>query len=140
MTTVSQTSGVSTHSTSSANATSAASAASVDYQSFLKLLIAQMQNQDPTAPMDATQYVSQLATFSQVEQTIQTNNKLDQIMQSSMLSQAGSIIGLKVTSADGETSGIVKSVKLYSDGMIATLDTGAELAVGPGVTISPAQA
>ena len=34
---------------------------SVDYQSFLKLLMAQMKNQDPTKPMDSTQYVAQLA-------------------------------------------------------------------------------
>lgn len=142
MTTVPQTTGVNTTNTSantSAN-TNAASTANVDYQSFLKLLVAQMQNQDPTAPMDATQYVSQLATFSQVEQTIQTNNKLDSLLQSSVLSQAGNIIGLKVTSADGETSGVVKSVKLYSDGMMATLENGKELAIGPGVTISPAAA
>ena len=54
----------------------------VDYQSFLKLLIAEMKNQDPTKPMDSTQYVAQLATFSQVEQSVQINTKLDQILQS----------------------------------------------------------
>ena len=41
----------------------------VDYQSFLKLLVAQMKNQDPTNPMDSTQYVAQLAAFSQFEQS-----------------------------------------------------------------------
>jgi len=32
-----------------------------DYETFIKLLVAQMKNQDPTQPTDATQYVSQLA-------------------------------------------------------------------------------
>jgi flagellar basal-body rod modification protein FlgD len=110
----------------------------VDYQSFLKLLIAEMKNQDPTKPMDSTQYVAQLATFSQVEQSVQTNSKLDQIMQSSALSQADAIIGRSITSADGKTTGIVASVTLASSGLIAVLQDGTKVPVGPGVSIKPA--
>lgn len=110
----------------------------VDYQSFLKLLIAEMKNQDPTKPMDSTQYVAQLATFSQVEQSVQTNTKLDQIMQSSALSQADAIIGRSITSADGKTTGIVASVTLASSGLIAVLQDGTKVPVGPGVSIKPA--
>ncbi|RWA73872.1 flagellar hook assembly protein FlgD [Mesorhizobium sp.] len=110
----------------------------VDYQSFLKLLIAEMKNQDPTKPMDSTQYVAQLATFSQVEQSVQTNTKLDQIMQSSALSQADALIGRSITSADGKTTGIVASVKLASRGLIAVLKDGTEVPVGAGVSIKPA--
>ncbi|AZO28106.1 MAG: flagellar hook assembly protein FlgD [Mesorhizobium sp.] len=110
----------------------------VDYQSFLKLLIAEMKNQDPTKPMDSTQYVAQLATFSQVEQSVQTNSKLDQIMQSSALSQADALIGRSITSADGKTTGTVASVKLASSGLIAVLQDGTEVPVGAGVSIKPA--
>src|SRR5690348_13137352 len=90
----------------------------VDYQSFLKLLVAQMKNQDPTNPMDSTQYVAQLAAFSQVEQSVQMNSKLGQMMQSSALAQADSLIGRSVTSADGKISGIVDKVNLASDGIV----------------------
>ena len=110
----------------------------VDYQSFLKLLIAEMKNQDPTKPMDSTQYVAQLATFSQVEQSVQTNTKLDQIMQSSALSQADALIGRSITSADGKTSGTVASVRLANNGLIAVLQNGTEIAVGPGVSVKAA--
>jgi flagellar basal-body rod modification protein FlgD len=110
----------------------------VDYQSFLKLLIAEMKNQDPTKPMDSTQYVAQLATFSQVEQSVQTNTKLEQIMQSSALSQADALIGRSNTSADGKTTGVVASVKLASNGLIAVLQNGTEVPVGAGVSIKPA--
>jgi flagellar basal-body rod modification protein FlgD len=110
----------------------------VDYQSFLKLLIAEMKNQDPTKPMDSTQYVAQLATFSQVEQSVQTNTKLDQIMQSSALSQADALIGRSITSADGLTTGTVASVRLASSGLIAVLQNGTEVAVGPGVSVKAA--
>jgi flagellar basal-body rod modification protein FlgD len=121
-----------------ANPASAKSKTTVDYNSFLRLLIAQMKNQDPTQPMDSTQYVSQLATFSQVEQTVQTNTKLDQILQSSALAQADSLIGHLLTSADGETSGVVKEVRLTASGITAILEGGAEVAVGPGVTVKNA--
>lgn len=56
--------------------TAAATAAS-DFQSFLQLLTAQMRNQDPLSPIDSTQFVEQLASFSSVEQQIETNKKLD---------------------------------------------------------------
>ncbi|MDX8477633.1 flagellar hook assembly protein FlgD [Mesorhizobium sp. VK24D] len=118
--------------------TTATSKTAVDYQSFLKLLIAEMKNQDPTKPMDSTQYVAQLATFSQVEQSVQTNSKLDQIMQSSALSQADALIGRSITSADGKTTGTVASVKLASSGLIAVLQDGTEVPVGAGVSIKPA--
>lgn len=122
-----------------ANSTSTStSKTAVDYQSFLKLLIAEMKNQDPTKPMDSTQYVAQLATFSQVEQSVQTNTKLDQIMSSSALSQADALIGRSITSADGTTTGTVASVRLASSGLIAVLQNGTEVAVGPGVSVKAA--
>lgn len=48
-----------------------------DYNNFLKLLTAQIQNQDPLKPMDSTQFVQQLAQLSQVEQAVQTNQNLE---------------------------------------------------------------
>jgi flagellar basal-body rod modification protein FlgD len=119
-----------------ASQTPAKSKTAVDYQSFLKLLIAQMKNQDPTQPMDSTQYVAQLAAFSQVEQSIQINTKLEQMLQTSALAQADSLIGRTVTSADGEVSGKVASVRLLSDGLVAVLEDGTQMVVEPGVTIS----
>jgi flagellar basal-body rod modification protein FlgD len=119
-------------------ATTSTSKTAVDYQSFLKLLIAEMKNQDPTKPMDSTQYVAQLATFSQVEQSVQTNTKLDQIMQSSALSQADALIGRSITSADGMTTGTVASVTLASSGLIAVLQDGTQVPVTAGVSIKPA--
>lgn len=120
------------------SSTTATSKTAVDYQSFLKLLIAEMKNQDPTKPMDSTQYVAQLATFSQVEQSVQTNTKLDQIIQSSALSQADALIGRSITSADGKTTGTVASVKLANSGLVAVLQDGTEVPVGTGVSIKPA--
>ncbi len=113
----------------------ASKAQTVDYQSFLRLLVAQMKNQDPTAPMDSTDYVAQLATFSQVEQSVQINAKLDGILQASTFAQAGDLIGREIESSDGKIKGTVESVRLYSDGIMAKLTDGQELPVWAGVVI-----
>ena len=48
-------------------------------EAFLKLLVTQLQHQDPTAPQADTQFVAQLATFSQLEQLTQMNQSLTEI-------------------------------------------------------------
>ncbi|TKT77503.1 flagellar hook assembly protein FlgD [Aquamicrobium sp. LC103] len=124
---------ISTTNTGTTNTTNAAQ--TVDYQSFLRLLVAQMKNQDPTSPMESTDYVAQLATFSQVEQSVQMNNRLEQILQASTFSQAGDLIGREIESADGKIKGKVESVRLFSDGIMAILDNGEQLPVWAGVII-----
>jgi flagellar basal-body rod modification protein FlgD len=121
----------------SASPTSADSpSASLDYDDFLQLLMAEMQNQDPTDPMDTSEYIAQFAAFSTVEQVMQTNAKLDAMLTSSALAQADSVIGHTVTSGDGTVTGVVASLKITSDGPLATLTDGQQLILGEGVTIS----
>jgi flagellar basal-body rod modification protein FlgD len=125
-----------TATTTSKSSSDAAASASLDYDAFLQLLIAQMQNQDPTDPMDASEQISQLATFSQVEQSIQTNSNLESLIAQSSLTNASSYIGKTITSADGKTTGVVSSVEVTSDGLVATTANGKEIAIGDGITIS----
>ncbi|MGF0537361.1 flagellar hook assembly protein FlgD [Agrobacterium sp. ES01] len=113
----------------------ASSAASLNYDSFLKLLIAQMKNQDPTDPMDASEQVAQLATFSQVEQTIQTNTNLENLIAGSALSNAAYFVGKTITNNDGTESGVIASVKVYSDAIVATTVDGEEIPISVGVTV-----
>ena len=80
--------------------------------------------------------VAQIAAFSQVEQSVQINQKLDQMLQGSSLSQATSLIGKTVTSADGNTTGVVKEVKLGSSGLIAVTDGGKEIPITSGAKVS----
>lgn len=74
----------------------------LDKDAFLQLLVAQMKYQDPLEPTDNTEYISQLATFSQLEETQNMQSTLEQ-------SEANNLVGkqviLKVTSATtGETT------------------------------------
>ncbi|MBU1288817.1 MAG: flagellar biosynthesis protein FlgD [Alphaproteobacteria bacterium] len=50
-----------------------------EFNTFLKLLTAQLRNQDPLAPLDSTQFVEQLATFSSLEQDVKSNTSLETI-------------------------------------------------------------
>jgi flagellar basal-body rod modification protein FlgD len=108
----------------------------LDYDSFLKLLIAQLQYQDPTEPMDPSEHVSQLASFSAVEQQVRANAKLDSLLTAFSLSQAESVIGRTLTSADGDVSGKVTGVRIIEGGAVAMLDNGKEITLGSGVTIT----
>jgi flagellar basal-body rod modification protein FlgD len=56
-----------------------AGALAADFQTFLTLLTTQMRNQDPLKPMESTEFVAQLATFSGVEQQVRANDRLDAI-------------------------------------------------------------
>jgi flagellar basal-body rod modification protein FlgD len=109
---------------------------SLDYDAFLRLLIAQMKNQDPTKPTDPAQFVAQLASFSSVEQAIKTNNKLDALMTAMAMSQAEGLIGRTVTSEDGTITGTVTGVRVISGGAVAILEDGRQVLLGPGVTVS----
>lgn len=72
------TSSVSTTSTSTTGA--ASTRLSNNFDTFLQLLTTQLKNQDPTQPMDANQFTQQLVQYSQVEQQIATNSKLDNMV------------------------------------------------------------
>ena len=112
------------------------SKATLDYDTFLRLLVAQMKNQDPTKPMDSTEYVAQLATFSNVEQLIASNRKLDQLVAEGRMAQGASLVGLRVTALESGTSGIVESVRITSSGVVAALEGGEELLISDQVSIS----
>ena len=56
---------------------SSASGITTDFETFLRLLTTQATNQDPLEPLDSTEYASQLAQFSMVEQQVQGNELLE---------------------------------------------------------------
>jgi flagellar basal-body rod modification protein FlgD len=109
--------------------------ATLDYNAFLQLLIAQLQNQDPMEPMRSSDYVAQLATFSQVEKTIETNERVAALLSAVQLQQAEGIIGRTATSADGHISGLVSASRVVDGEVLAILSDGREITIGPGVTL-----
>src|SRR3990167_2229438 len=68
----------------------------IDFQNFLKLLTAQLRHQDPLSKRESTKFVTQLASFSTVEQLVNANAKLDGIddkLSAPSISEFGHLIG-----------------------------------------------
>ena len=94
MTEISQTTAATTASAATTTTSpTTASALSSDFETFLKMLTAQMKNQDPLNPIESTDYAVQLATFSSVEQQVQTNTLI------SALSEQLGVIGMSQTAS-----------------------------------------
>ncbi|WP_062048721.1 flagellar hook assembly protein FlgD [Bacillus sp. JCM 19034] len=102
---------------------------------FLKILIAQLQNQDPANPMDDREFIAQMAQFSSLEQMTNMNQAIQsfvQLQQSQSLVQHSELIGktvqwkreVEIDEYRTETiyeNHVVKSVRLESDGKIRVL-------------------
>jgi flagellar basal-body rod modification protein FlgD len=110
--------------------------ATLDYNAFLTLMLEQMKNQDPTAPVDHAQNLAQLASFSNVEQSIKLNSKLDLLLAQGQAADAAGLIGKTLTSADGTVSGRITSVEIAGQGLVAHLEGGQSLTMATGVRLS----
>ncbi len=71
--------------TAGASAPSSTAKPGVDQQTFLKLLVEQLKNQDPLAPQDGAQFVAQLAQFSSLDQLVSMNQELGQLIKQQQL-------------------------------------------------------
>ena len=104
---------------------------------FLKLMVAQLQAQNPLEPSNGTEYISELAQFSQLEQTTNIAQNSSQSAAAQRVAQAVALIGHTVSYTDPSTgatqSGPVQSVEITSEGATLTVEgtPGIELA---GVT------
>ena len=124
-----------TNETKTPTPTQSTAAPTLDYNAFLHLLIAQMRNQDPMEPMKSSDYVAQLATFSQVEKTIQTNERIASLLNTNNLQLAESLIGKAVISEEYGAAGVVVAAKVVDNGVMVLLDSGQEIPAGPGLIV-----
>lgn len=67
-----------------------------DFETFLKMMTAQARYQDPLEPMDSSEYASQLAQFSMVEQQVQTNDSLTKMLMMQQTASLFSWVGMDV--------------------------------------------
>ena len=87
---------------------------------FLKLLVTQLQDQDPTQPTDSSQFMAQLAQFSSLEQMTNVSQTLDGIASGQSVSQGVELLGkyLTYTRADGSTGNGVASAISVAGGNV----------------------
>lgn len=105
-------------------ATSTTSNSTLDKNAFLQILCAELSNQDPLNSTDNTQYISQLAQFSALEQSQNTNDTITSLLNSERITEGSMLIGKEVsfsTGTDSYVNAVVKSVKV--SGQIVSLVT-----------------
>lgn len=105
---------------------------------FLRLLVAQLQNQDPMNPMEDTDFIAQLAQFSTLEQTTKMFNSLEAfrtsmnvLVSQSLLTQGAALIGKEAVGLDSsgqEVAGRITSLKIINDSLQVMIgDTSVDL-------------
>jgi flagellar basal-body rod modification protein FlgD len=85
----------------------------LDFQSLLRIILTQLTYQDPLKPMDNFEFVSQLAQFSQLQQSQTLNDQITNLLAAQAAMQGTALLGRTVdyTNPAGQTlSGVVKAV------------------------------
>jgi flagellar basal-body rod modification protein FlgD len=107
----------------------------VNSDTFLKLLISQLENQDPDNPTDPTQFLSETADFEEVQQLSALSTDMTSLVGAQQSSAATSMLGQQVAGTDASgnpVSGIVTGVQLTSSGPV--LSVGNDSVPFSGVT------
>jgi flagellar basal-body rod modification protein FlgD len=92
---------------------------------FLKLMVAQLRNQDPMNPTDSSQFLSQTAQFTSLEKMTELADQTSQALSAQLAFGASSLVGKTVTytGTDGLThTGAVGSVRFTGSGPVLGID------------------
>lgn len=106
------------------------SAAQLSQEDFMRILLAQLQFQDPLKPMDNQEFVAQLAQFSALEINRQQSERVDQLLSMQSVTQSVGIMGKRVdvkTSLGSSLSGTVKAVSLRTGVPLLTVDVNGSM-------------
>jgi flagellar basal-body rod modification protein FlgD len=105
---------------------------------FLQLLVTQMRNQDPMKPVSDTEFIAQMAQFSNLEQTKAMSSDITQLRQSNAFTQATALMGKQVRLLSGEdtfTKGIVTDLTV-KDGEVSLIVNGKTYELGQVVSVN----
>lgn len=94
---------------------------SLGQEEFLRILLAQLQFQDPLKPIDNQQFLAQMAQFSALAQTSQLNDRIDNLLTIQASTQSIGLIGktVEVTTSAAHEVGVVSSLAFNTDGQPA---------------------
>jgi flagellar basal-body rod modification protein FlgD len=112
-------------------------------EDFIKMMITQLQNQDPMQPAKNEELLAQMSQIGQLEASTTLQESLKGLVIQNQIGSAGNLIGKSVEGMDDRNEtirGIVNSVKVESDQVFLELDNGKRLALGrvTGIAAAPA--
>ena len=105
---------------------------SINPQEFLKIMIKEMQQQDPMEPVSSKDLVNQLAQIRDIQSSMELSQTLKDLAISQKLSSAGILLGKEIfgkNSSGDDVTGIVTSVRREGDKVYLELDTGERLSI-----------
>jgi flagellar basal-body rod modification protein FlgD len=108
---------------------------------FIKMMVTQLQNQDPLNPTSDDQLLSQMSEIGQLQSSTQLQTSLQSMVLQNQISSAGNLIGKYVQGLDSQGNsmkGIVNSVAVKSDGIYLELDSNQELSMSNVQSITSA--
>lgn len=115
-------------STGTATASTAAAPGTLDKEAFLKLLVAQLRNQDPSKPMDSSELMAQTTQLSTMEQLTALTKTSQESFALQMRMAAASLVGQQVTYADESGATVTGAVTSVSyAGSVPTVTVGGKV-------------
>ena len=103
----------------------AQSAFGLDFQSLLSIILTQLTYQDPLKPVDNFQFVSQLAQFSQLQQSQTLNDQITSVLAAQSATQATTMLGriVDVNAGAATITGVVKAISFKTGAPELTIQT-----------------
>ena len=112
-------------------------------EDFIKMMITQLQNQDPLEPAKNDQLLAQMSQIGQLQSSTALQDSLKGLVLQNSLGAAGNLIGKMVQGLDDEAdpvSGLVNSVRVQDNNVYLELDNGKSVQLGKITTIAGAAA
>jgi flagellar basal-body rod modification protein FlgD len=101
----------------------------INQQDFLKILLTQLQFQDPLKPVDNEQFVAQLAQFSALEVSQEQSQKIDSLLTIEGADQAVALMGKTVQAGQANTVGTVTAISFSTGEPLLTVTTSSSSVV-----------
>ena len=112
-------------------------------EDFIKMMVTQLQNQDPTSPTKNEDLLAQMSQIGQLQSSTALQDSLKGLVLQNSLGAAGNLIGKMVQGLDDEAdpvSGLVNSVRVQDNNVYLELDNGKSVQLGKITTIAGAAA
>jgi flagellar basal-body rod modification protein FlgD len=112
-------------------------------EDFIKMMITQLQNQDPTEPVKNEELLAQMSQISQLQSSTTLTTTLQGLALQNQIGSASSLIGKVVRGLDAEgdpVDGLVNSIKVVGDQVQLQLDNGKALSLSNVTEIAPLKA